>query len=190
MVATLLILFLVFPVLVVHSEKEVSDTSKEFIYQPDILKETLFPSKSLVIEVTKDTPYLRQEEAKRVAAAQRVKSIPKSSPVPKFNSNLPSNYDHLLAQYDWPVTSARAVMLCESGGVADRHNYNPATKDNSWGLYQVNLWGGNARTRPPATELIKPEVNIAYAYGLYISQGRRFGTTGGWFNCARKLGIH
>lgn len=137
--------------------------------------------------------HVKAQYSKQLAynQAQRKPAVkPQPKPAQQTTTAGTEQWRGLAGQYDWNVEHALLIMSCESGGVPTKHNYNPATRDNSWGLYQVNLWGSNAKNRPPASELVKPEVNIAYAYNLYVSQGRRFGTTGGWKNCANKFGIH
>jgi len=134
-------------------------------------------------------PMVKEPEPVPTPVAPKV-IVKTAPPAPKSTPAGPDTYDALFQQHfgdSW--VSAKRIATCESGLVATKHNYNPATRDNSWGLFQVNLWGANARTRPSSAELIKAEVNIEFARNLWISQGRRFGTTGGWFNCARKLGI-
>lgn len=79
------------------------------------------------------------------------------------------------------------VMLQESSGNPANHNYDPVTKDNSYGCFQVNLWGANARTRPPASELVVADKNVAYAYNLWKTTG--WCSSGGWLNTSIKLGI-
>lgn len=140
--------------------------------------ETLFDEPTRILEL----PKVKKSEP--VSEPKKTIKPPTSVPVPS------SQIKSLIAQYDWNVASAIAISNCESGLDPTRHNYNPATRDDSWGLYQINLWGANARSRPPASELVKPEVNIAFAYKIYKGQGDRFGTTGGWYNCAKKLGIY
>jgi hypothetical protein len=119
--------------------------------------------------------------------AEERKETPKPKKIEPYSGN--RDWDYLLLKYDWNVEHARAIMMCESGGNPQRVNDNPKTKDYSVGLYQINLYGGNARTRPSEEWLKIPENNIEYAYKLYKSQGNRFGTTGGWFNCSKKHGI-
>lgn len=145
------------------------------------------------LENRKQLEYLEKqiEDEKKRADARVEERIAKEQKVPQIASVSLAGVEQwrpLVSKYDWPIDSALAIMKCESGGNTNNHNYNPKTKDDSWGLYQVNIWGGNARTRPPATELVKPEVNIDYAYKLW-SGPKRFGTKGGWYNCSRKLGI-
>lgn len=96
----------------------------------------------------------------------------------------------VVSRYDWPVEEALTIMKCESGGNESRINNNPRTGDYSVGLFQVNLIGKMRQTRPPETWLLVGENNIAHAYKMYSGMGRRFGTTGGWYNCAKKFGIH
>jgi Lysozyme like domain len=40
-----------------------------------------------------------------------------------------------------------AVALAESKGDPNAHNYNPATGDDSWGLWQINYYGANREGR-------------------------------------------
>ncbi len=81
---------------------------------------------------------------------------------------------------------ARAIAQCESGQVADRHNYNPRTKDDSWGLFQINLWGNNKKNRPAPEVLVVAEENIKYAKTIYDNAG---GWSRDWVNCSRKLNL-
>lgn len=76
-----------------------------------------------------------------------------------------------LANYDWDIRVARAVMLAESGGDHLVVNDNPATGDYSVGLFQINLYGKLAASRPSEEWLKVPENNIAYAYTLYKEGG-------------------
>ena len=117
---------------------------------------------------------------------------PKEAPkVIQLNTNGVEQWRPLVEKY-FPATqvnNALAIMRCESGGNPTRHNYNPSTGDNSWGLYQINLYGANAKNRPPAEQLINGEFNIQYAAQMYSWMGR-FGSTGGWYNCSRNNGIY
>ncbi len=99
------------------------------------------------------------------------------------------SYYDLISRYDWDADSAYKIMMCESSGNPNANNFNHRTRDNSFGLFQINLYGNLANDRPSAEWLKVPENNIAYAYELYVKEGRRFGTTGGWFNCARARGV-
>lgn len=62
-------------------------------------------------------------------------------------------------------------MMCESAGVPEAHNYNPHTKDNSIGLFQINLWGELAKERPSVEWLKNPVNNISYSYELWKKEG-------------------
>lgn len=76
-------------------------------------------------------------------------------------------------------------MMCESSGDPLNHNWNPSTGDDSWGLFQINLYGANKLTRPSSDWLTIGENNIAYAFGMWKVQG--------WsrpWGCARKLGVN
>lgn len=74
-------------------------------------------------------------------------------------------------------------MECESGGNPEALNNNPLTGDYSVGLFQINLYGANAKTRPSEEWLKVPENNISYAYELYKNGG-----WGHWKNCYNKIG--
>lgn len=77
----------------------------------------------------------------------------------------------MIAQYDWDKDLAYKIMMCESGGNPLALNDNPKTKDYSVGLFQVNLYGDNAKSRPSEDWLKVPENNVAYAYQLYKDGG-------------------
>ncbi len=79
------------------------------------------------------------------------------------------------------------VMIQESSRNPAVHNFNPSTGDDSYGCFQINLAGRNKLTRPPASELVKAEVNVAFAYNLWKSVG--WCSTGGWLNTGNKVGI-
>jgi len=79
----------------------------------------------------------------------------------------------LVAKYDWDVEVMVDIIFCESSFRADVINDNPRTRDYSVGLSQINLYGVNAKHRPPVEELIDPVKNIAFAYELYSSGGFR-----------------
>lgn len=99
------------------------------------------------------------------------------------------DYYEILARYDWDVNSAYKILKCESSGNDKAHNFSHATKDNSHGLFQINTYGSLANVRPSRDWLIDPANNIEFAYQLYLQEGRRFGTTGGWYNCAKREGV-
>jgi hypothetical protein len=75
-------------------------------------------------------------------------------------------------------------MHQESSGRADNHNYNPATGDDSYGLYQINLAGPLAASRPSPDWLWVAENNIKYAAEMQAGQGWT-----PWANTMKKLGI-
>ena len=76
-----------------------------------------------------------------------------------------------IAKYDWDFRIVRAVMLAESKGNTNAHNFSHQTKDDSWGCMQINLYGNLAKSRPPAEQLVVAELNVAHAYKMYQSSG-------------------
>ncbi len=99
-------------------------------------------------------------------------------------------YRSLVSQYDWNVNVAMKVMEAEStvwiDGVRmpcykDAVNDTPATRDYSIGLFQINLYGANARNRPSEEALKDPATNVAWAYKLYSGNGKSF--IGQWGVC-------
>lgn len=76
---------------------------------------------------------------------------------------------------------AVAVALAESTGNTKAHN--PRGKDDSYGLWQINLYGdmGPARRREFAlasdADLFQPDVNAKAAYKIFKSQGWQRGWT-------------
>jgi hypothetical protein len=61
--------------------------------------------------------------------------------------------------------------MAESGMRANAHNYNPATKDNSYGVFQINIFGSLANSRPAPEKLLDYKANINYAYQMWKTQG-------------------
>ncbi len=78
-----------------------------------------------------------------------------------------SDFLEEVSKYDWDVNVVMQIMALESGCNPTALNNNPATRDYSVGLFQINLFGGNAASRPSEEWLKVPENNIAYAYKLY-----------------------
>lgn len=74
-------------------------------------------------------------------------------------------------KYDWCHQTAIAVAKAESGLRPDAHNYNPATGDNSYGIFQINLYGSLANSRPAPNKLVDYKFNVEYAYNMWKSQG-------------------
>lgn len=66
---------------------------------------------------------------------------------------------------------ALRIAICESGLNPNALNDNPKTGDYSVGLFQINLYGELAKTRPSEEWLKDPLNNIAYAYELYKKSG-------------------
>lgn len=77
----------------------------------------------------------------------------------------------LICSKDWSCERALAIAKCESGLNPLAVNDNPKTGDYSIGLFQINLLGNLANSRPSAEWLKNPQNNIDYAYKMYQSQG-------------------
>ena len=144
-----------------HPPKHIQSTHTQTV-QP-----TEKPKVALATPVLNNAPKLPEK-------APEVASIP--APTPK------STCESEIKKYDWNHQLAYAVMMAESGGDPNQVNDNPRTGDYSIGCFQVNLYGANARTRPPESELKKPEVNVKWSYGLYVAKGRTFAGSWGAFN--------
>lgn len=76
---------------------------------------------------------------------------------------------------------AIAVVLGESGGDPTAHNDNPATRDDSYGLFQINMHGDLKAERAArygldsTHNLFQPRKNAEIAYDLYRRRGYNFG---------------
>lgn len=70
-----------------------------------------------------------------------------------------------------------AVALAESGGDERAHNYNPSTRDDSYGLFQINMFGALGPSRRSSfglktnDELFDPATNAKIAGRLWRSGG-------------------
>lgn len=93
-----------------------------------------------------------------------------------------------IKKYPWPQQQAYNVMMIESGNNAGIVNDNPRTGDYSVGCFQINLIGAMRAVRPSEASLKNASVNVAYAYGMWKSQGG-FCSTAGWRNTCKKLGL-
>lgn len=93
-----------------------------------------------------------------------------------------------IAKYDWGQSVALAVSQAESHFRPGVINNNPGTGDYSVGCFQVNIAGGNARTRPPQEQLIDAAVNVRWAYNNYKANGSSF--KGQWGVCNRNVACY
>lgn len=123
-----------------------------------------------------------------IPSIQEPSPQPQTEPIPEPQPTKPKvgceQYIALIQQYDWNVSIATNVMRAESG-------CNPsAVGDNrvigglyapSCGLFQIRTLKG----RPSCEELKKPEVNIAYAYRLYLAN-----KWSPWSVCRRVVRCH
>lgn len=79
-------------------------------------------------------------------------------------------YYDLINQYDWDTNLMYRIMQCESKGDPNAHNFSHKTKDDSWGLLQINRYG-KLDYRPGPEWLVVPENNIDYAYEIFLKEG-------------------
>lgn len=98
-------------------------------------------------------------------------SVPVKPMKQKNTSGNCEAYRPLIEQYDWDAKIMEQIMFHESACNPNAVNDNPKTKDLSISLFQINLYGENARHRPSKEWLMVPENNVAYAYELFKSQG-------------------
>lgn len=149
----------------------------------------LLPTKTAPMQETviiEETPPVAQIEAPQAPIEPISVPEPQPEPTPVV---APINTDCVaeIYKYDWRHDVAIAVMMAESGGNNYALNNNPATGDYSIGCFQINLYGGNARTRPSEAELYDASVNVAFAYRLYSGNGNSF--LGQWGVC-RKIACY
>jgi hypothetical protein len=103
---------------------------------------------------------------------------------PQILGTQTENWRYLVEKY-FPagqVDNALRVLFCESSGNSNAHNFSHRSRDDSWGLFQINRYGNLAKDRPQVGWLLVPENNIKYASELYKTHG-----WSPWKNCATKL---
>lgn len=92
--------------------------------------------------------------------------VVKTNTIPDCNQ-----FRYLVEKYDWDTELVMKIMELESSCDEKVVNDDPSTGDYSVGLMQINLFGGNAKTRPSEEELKDPAKNLEFAYKLYTSRG-------------------
>ena len=65
------------------------------------------------------------------------------------------------------------VANCESGLNPNALNNNPKTRDYSVSIFQINLFGSLAKSRPSKEWLMNPQNNIDYSHAMFIKEGWR-----------------
>lgn len=162
------------------------------------------------VEVAKDTAIAEKpsteplSEAKKIEPEKPVEPVapppPPVAPAPPVNTatnRVPVGVHDIggtgscaaeIAKYNWGQATALAVAKAESGLRPGVINNNPSTKDYSVGCFQINIYGANARTRPPQEQLINAAVNVAYAHKLYTGNGSSF--LGQWGVCRRNVNCY
>lgn len=116
---------------------------------------------------------IKQPEAADIQPEPKVAVQAAPAPVAEPKPS-PATCASEIAKYDWPQNVARAIAMAESRLIKDNHGdktltyyQNGIKYGDSWGCFQVRYLPG----RPTPSELIKPEVNVAYAYKLYTGSG-------------------
>lgn len=130
--------------------------------------------------VTVDSIPSRDTTSRDTAFGQRFES----ADLPKQPETIE---EKITAVFGKDAKSALAIATCESGLNPLAHNYNPKTKDDSYGLLQINLWGNNKKNRPSPEVLTTVEGNINFAKTLFDGSNQTW--SGNWKNCAKKLGL-
>ncbi len=115
---------------------------------------------------------------------------PVAKPAPPVIAQASGSCADEIKKYDWPQKTAYDVMMIETGHTGNPRivNDNPSTGDYSVGCFQINLIGAMRAVRPSEASLKNASVNVAYAYGMWKSQGG-FCSTAGWRNTCKKLGL-
>lgn len=106
----------------------------------------------------------KQLQSKREAALAKAQA--QKAPVVFKTANC-ADYRGLVAQYDWDVDVAMAVMRAESGC-----NANILSRTCDRGLMQVNCVH-KAKVAGNLSALFNPETNIRVAYAIYKGAGWR-----------------
>lgn len=113
---------------------------------------------------------------------------PVAKPAPPVIAQASGSCADEIKKYPWPQKTAYDVMMIESTNNPGVVNDNPRTGDYSVGCFQINLIGAMRAARPSEASLKIASVNVAYAYGMWKSQGG-FCSTAGWRNTCIKLGL-
>jgi len=130
---------------------------------------------------------INEVKAKELGTAiQRANFLP-----PKGYASMNSIETAICDTFGKHCANALKIAQCESGMDTQKvgdlgisYKKKGTQYGLSFGIFQIRYLEG----RPKPSELLKPEVNIQYAAKLFRSLGS-FGSTAGWYNCAKKLGI-
>lgn len=137
---------------------------------------------------TIEVSYKPFDEKPQVQAAENSEPITQLTKEQGFTQVAPVDYtpEELIEKYfGKDAGNAKKIAQCESKMIVDKHN--PTPPDDSWGLFQVNLYGKLKQSRPSAQELVDPETNIKFAKGLFDSAGHKWSKD--WTVCARINGL-
>ena len=132
--------------------------AQESMLYPDIT--TPFISASQGVETPQSVKNIPLKEIKRPLAIV-------ASATDDFRQDI---IDYICSK-DWNCQIAVNIFTCESNLRPDAHNYNPKTKDDSWGITQINLWDDLAKNRPLPELLMDWKFNIDYAFTMWQKQG-------------------
>lgn len=122
-----------------------------------------------VCEAPEDFVYIDIPEPIFIADEPTVSEV---ESVVEVTHSTPTNWDHLLEQYDWDVRTARAVLLAESEGNPNAVNWNDhhGSCISSRGLFQIGcFWAEHFGYT--VEDLYVPSVNVEIAYRIWKEQG-------------------
>lgn len=95
--------------------------------------------------------------------------MPVEAPLPVTEViDTPYEIEAYIRSKDWEDETALAVARCESG--LNPLAYNGKNLDRSVGLFQINLYGSLANSRPSREALHDPKVNVDFAYELWKTE--------------------
>lgn len=89
----------------------------------------------------------------------------------KVNSGDKEAIKQYICSKSWDCATAIRIATCESGLNPNAYNGNVGTGDNSVGIFQINILGALAKSRPSKDWLLIATNNIDYAYQMYSKQG-------------------
>ena len=122
---------------------------------------TLLLGISLITTVSITAPHTPLEAPTQEVVAEVVY-------VPDFTTK--DGIEAYIRSKDWHDDDlAVRIAICESSLVPTA--YNGKGRDNSVGIFQINLYGSLAKSRPSKEVLFSAKENIDYAFYMYQKEG-------------------